>query len=126
MEECCNKSEASETLEQFEYWDGALHQQIAAAAHNSFVLEVFNAMTRVRSTSEWGALKRRSVTPERCKEYQHQHRILVAALKDRAMERARDATDRKSVVSGKSVSVRVDLGGRRIIKKQNDTISKTD
>src|SRR3546814_10970530 len=27
--------------------------------------------------------------------------------------------DRKSVVEGKSVSVRVDLGGRRIIKKQN-------
>src|SRR3546814_13649773 len=26
--------------------------------------------------------------------------------------------DRKSVVSGKSVSVRVDLGGRRIIKKK--------
>src|SRR3546814_11945678 len=28
------------------------------------------------------------------------------------------AEDRKSVVSGKSVSVRVDLGGRRIIKKK--------
>src|SRR3546814_11303732 len=28
------------------------------------------------------------------------------------------AQDRKSVVSGKSVSVRVDLGGRRIIKKK--------
>src|SRR3546814_12576036 len=28
--------------------------------------------------------------------------------------------DRKSVVSGKSVSVRVDLGGRRIIKKQSN------
>src|SRR3546814_12065705 len=28
------------------------------------------------------------------------------------------ALDRKSVVSGKSVSVRVDLGGRRIFKKQ--------
>src|SRR3546814_7062984 len=28
--------------------------------------------------------------------------------------------DRKSVVSGKSVSVRVDLGGRRIIKKKED------
>src|SRR3546814_19340917 len=27
--------------------------------------------------------------------------------------------DRKSVVSGKSVSVRVDLGGRRLIKKTN-------
>src|SRR3546814_8635257 len=33
--------------------------------------------------------------------------------------------DRKSVVSGKSVSVRVDLGGRRIIKKKTkkDTIN---
>src|SRR3546814_12224238 len=28
------------------------------------------------------------------------------------------AADRKSAVSGKSVSVRVDLGGRRIIKKK--------
>src|SRR3546814_19916451 len=28
--------------------------------------------------------------------------------------------DRKSVVSGKSVSVRVDLGGRRIIKKKDN------
>src|SRR3546814_19388762 len=33
-----------------------------------------------------------------------------------AVERA--IADRKSVVSGKSVSVRVDLGGRRIIKKK--------
>src|SRR3546814_18783641 len=30
--------------------------------------------------------------------------------------------DRKSVVSGKSVSVRVDLGGRRIIKNKNKII----
>src|SRR3546814_7591458 len=32
--------------------------------------------------------------------------------------------DRKSVVSGKSVSVRVDLGGRRIIKKKKKKDSK--
>src|SRR3546814_17891434 len=31
---------------------------------------------------------------------------------------AADVEDRKSVVSGKSVSVRVDLGGRRIMKKK--------
>src|SRR3546814_15397848 len=30
-------------------------------------------------------------------------------------------TDRKSVVSGKSVSVRVDLGGRRLITKKTKT-----
>src|SRR3546814_11290633 len=32
--------------------------------------------------------------------------------------------DRKSVVSGKSVSVRVDLGGRRIIKQKTKTSDK--
>src|SRR3546814_4140318 len=32
---------------------------------------------------------------------------------------ASNARDRKSVVEGKSVSVRVDFGGRRIIKKKN-------
>src|SRR3546814_19935455 len=37
------------------------------------------------------------------------------------MIRNADPRDRKSVVSGKSVSVRVDLGGRRIIKKKTKT-----
>src|SRR3546814_12328663 len=37
--------------------------------------------------------------------------IVAAALQD-------SGRDRKSVVSGQSVSVRVDLGGRRIIKKK--------
>src|SRR3546814_18547541 len=37
-------------------------------------------------------------------------------------EKGADVTvDRKSVVEGKSVSVRVDLGGRRIIKKKKNT-----
>src|SRR3546814_12090492 len=35
------------------------------------------------------------------------------------------AQDRKSVVKGKSVAVRVDLGGRRIIRKKNNS-RKTD
>src|SRR3546814_18061036 len=34
-----------------------------------------------------------------------------------------DAADRKSVVSGKSVSVSVDIGGRRIIKKKRNKIT---
>src|SRR3546814_19722073 len=35
------------------------------------------------------------------------------------------AQDRKSVVEGKSVSVRVDLGGRRILKKKKETRRQT-
>src|SRR3546814_14024841 len=42
-----------------------------------------------------------------------------ALLIDLAPAHWRHLLDRKSVVSGKSVSVRVALGGRRIIKTQN-------
>src|SRR3546814_14529775 len=36
-----------------------------------------------------------------------------------------ELSDRKSVVKGKSVSVRVDLGGRRILKKKNNQTVKS-
>src|SRR3546814_12059156 len=48
---------------------------------------------------------------------------LVVLNELRLLERGvNEAPDRKSVVSGKRVSVRVDLGGRRIIKKNKNTI----
>src|SRR3546814_11901503 len=54
------------------------------------------------------------------------HRDVADMVEDLRL-RARDsgfedgeAADRKSVVEGKRVSVRVDLGGRRIIKKKKD------
>src|SRR3546814_20192926 len=37
-----------------------------------------------------------------------------------------DLEDRKSVVEGKSVSVRVDLGGRRIIQKKTSDIERVN
>src|SRR3546814_14477783 len=56
--------------------------------------------------------------PERNQEAEHQR------MPHDAVERAGE--DRKSVAKGKSVSVRVDLGGRRIIKKKmkNNTKNK--
>jgi DNA-binding FadR family transcriptional regulator len=89
MDECNSRAEASTTLEDFEHWDGQLHEAIAAAAHNGFITSVFRLMNEVRATGEWGMLKRRSATPERRREYQHEHRALVAALKERDAERAK-------------------------------------
>lgn len=88
MTECCDKAEAAKTLEQFEHWDALLHEAIADAAHNGFISKVFRLMNQVRAQAEWGALKRRSATPERRREYQHEHRALVAALQDRDGPRA--------------------------------------
>src|SRR3546814_15241074 len=43
--------------------------------------------------------------------------MLPAQTATKCIKVTADASDRKSVVQGKSVSVRVDLGGRRHIKK---------
>lgn len=91
LDECNRRAEAATTLEEFERWDAALHEAIAAASHNAFIAAVLRLMNDVRSQSEWGALKRRSATPERRREYQAEHRELVAALKQRDVERARAA-----------------------------------
>ena len=89
MDDCNARAEAATTLEAFEHWDGALHSAIAEAAHNGFMASVARLVNEARAQGEWGALKRRSATPERRLDYQREHRALVAALKDRDAERAR-------------------------------------
>src|SRR3546814_15111781 len=53
---------------------------------------------------------------------QHDHNVLrvsnILRPRENTDKDGRMMLDRKSVVSGKSVSVRVDLGGRRTIKKK--------
>lgn len=92
MAQCCERAEQARTLEDFEHWDGLLHEVIAEAAHNSFVSQVFKLMNQARAQGEWGMLKRRSVTPERRAAYQQEHRQLVAALRERDLERALECT----------------------------------
>jgi DNA-binding GntR family transcriptional regulator len=54
--------------------------------------QVFKLMNQARMQGEWGMLKRRSVTPERRAAYQQEHRQLVAALRERDLERALECT----------------------------------
>jgi DNA-binding FadR family transcriptional regulator len=105
MDVCNAKAEAAKTLEDFEHWDAALHEAIAEAAHNSFILSVFRLMNEVRAQAEWGVLKRRSATPERRLEYQQEHRALVVALRERDAQRA------KSLCLAHLVHVRTNMLG---------------
>lgn len=89
---CCEKAEAATSLEEFEHWDGMLHEVISEAAHNDFFLNVFRLMNQARAQGEWGLLKKRSVTPERRLAYQAEHRKIVEALRDRDASGAKQAT----------------------------------
>ena len=88
MEQCCEQAEQAGTPDEFEHWDGLLHEVIAEAAHNTFISNVFHLMNQARAQGEWGMLKRRSVTPERRAAYQREHRQLVAALRERDLATA--------------------------------------
>lgn len=103
MDACCDKAEAAQTFEEFEHWDGMLHEVIADAAHNSFVSSVFKLMNQVRAQGEWGLLKKRSLTPERRLGYQDEHRLLVGAIKNRDLVLA------KSLATGHLLHVRRNL-----------------
>ncbi|WP_151446637.1 FadR/GntR family transcriptional regulator [Lacisediminimonas profundi] len=105
MEDCCARGESAQTLEEFEHWDGALHQAIADATHNNFVRSLFQMMNTVREQGDWGMLKKKSVTPERRQLYQREHRDLVAALKERDIDRAR------SLLTGHLLQVRRNMLG---------------
>jgi DNA-binding FadR family transcriptional regulator len=88
MEACLEKAEKAATLDEFELWDAALHQALAEATHNRFVIRILDMVTAVRRQAEWGKLKDRIVTPERRIRYQEEHRDIVGALKERDAERA--------------------------------------
>lgn len=83
MQRCHEKAKAAASMEEFEVWDTALHQVIAEAAHNPLVIEAYNLITRARDQGEWGALKKRSLTPERRALYEQDHACIVAALRER-------------------------------------------
>ncbi|MFW7342594.1 FCD domain-containing protein [Pollutimonas sp. H1-120] len=89
MQECLEKSEAAQTIEEFEHWDETLHRSFAQATHNSFFLHILDLTNRVREQGEWGRLKRNSLTAERRRQYEMQHRGIVEALKDRDAAQAR-------------------------------------
>lgn len=89
MDECNDRAEAAQTLEAFEHWDAKFHEAVADAAHNGFVARMLRLMNEVRGQSAWGALKRRSVTPQRRLQYQLDHRALADALRERDVDRAR-------------------------------------
>jgi DNA-binding FadR family transcriptional regulator len=90
MEMCIDKAERAATLDEFELWDAALHQALATATHNRFIIRVLDMVAAVRDQAEWGKLKDRIVTPERRLTYQREHRDIVSALKGRDATRARD------------------------------------
>ncbi len=91
FQECVQRGGSAERLEEFEYWDAALHEAIAEAARNPLIVTAYRLITQAREQGEWGELKRRSLTEERRRIYQQEHEAIVDALRRRDAAKAEDA-----------------------------------
>lgn len=95
----------AETFEEFERCDSALHASIAQATHNRLLIRLFTTMNESRDHPLWGSAKRRTFTPERRREYEADHRQLVAAIEDR------DAAGAAAIMRGHLGRIRSTLLG---------------
>jgi len=91
FDECIRHGDGADDFEAFEHWDAALHQAIAKSTHNRLVIELYAMITRARDLTEWGELKRRSLTAERRDHYRREHHEIVAALQARNVAKAEAA-----------------------------------
>ena len=91
MTACLDGTENAKSIEEFEKWDGLLHDSIAEASHNNASIFISRFLGRVRRQAEWGELKRRHMTPERSKALKEQHYAIVSSLRERNQSKARNA-----------------------------------
>jgi len=91
MDHCLERAEKAITLDEFELWDAAFHQAMAAAARNQLIARIFDLFHSARQQAEFGKLRDRIVTEQLRLDYQKQHRAIVDALKQRDATAARQA-----------------------------------
>ncbi|HEY9216350.1 MAG TPA: FCD domain-containing protein [Ancylobacter sp.] len=105
MEQCNRHAEVADDFIEFEHWDAALHQAIAEATHNRLIISIYATITSAREHTEWGELKRLSITAERRDAYRLEHREIVTAL------RARDGRAAEAALTAHLLRVRRNLLG---------------
>lgn len=85
------ESLAAKNLQDFEHWDGQLHQAIFCATRNTALIGYYRTVNQIRNQPDWIALKKKSVTGERQRLYDRQHTAIVTAIVNRLPEKGKAA-----------------------------------
>lgn len=91
MDRCLHGGRLAADYSEFEVWDGALHRAIIAATHSPLLSRLYGEVDRARHSRQWGDLKRRTTSAARRSEYQADHELIVAALRQRDADGAATA-----------------------------------
>lgn len=79
---------AVDDYERFSYWDAQFHERIAEGVHNPLLTFIYGRINHVRNQWQWGAVKKKILTPERIADYNRLHRGIFEAIRARDSESA--------------------------------------
>jgi DNA-binding FadR family transcriptional regulator len=89
MREACEKAETAGTKpEIWTEWDTLFHRLLAEAAHNRLIFWLYQHINEIRSHAQWASMRDKVLTPERIRDYNRQHRAILAAIASRDVEGA--------------------------------------
>lgn len=91
MRNLVKKGAQARSMSEFEHWDNQLHNAIAAASKNHYLISIIEGIHGDRQSPVWSGLRRRGMTDERRRIYQADHEAIVAALSARDGEAAMEA-----------------------------------
>jgi DNA-binding FadR family transcriptional regulator len=81
-------ADAARTPAEFERRDTEFHHLLAESAHNPLLSRFAEMIIEARHGTEWGRAKERSSTPRNRQGYQHDHRRILQAVRNRDAEGA--------------------------------------
>ena len=91
MRNLVKKGAQARSMSEFENWDNQLHNSIAVASKNHYLISIIEGIHEDRQSPVWSGLRRRGLTDERRRIYQLDHEAIVTALSARDGDAARDA-----------------------------------
>lgn len=86
-----DKTLQSTSHEEWEESDGKLHKSLGEATHNHLLQYFYEVITEARKQTEWGQLRKKTLTPDIKLLYIEQHEDIVKAIKNRDPEKAAQA-----------------------------------
>ena len=78
-----NRCGKARNIDEYETWDEAFHQAIAASAGNSILKAIFEGVNGLRRDVVWGTMRRSVLRPEVREFFSNQHAAIVAAIAER-------------------------------------------
>lgn len=86
-----DKTLQSTSYEEWEDWDSKLHKSIGKATHNHLLQHFYEVITAAREQTEWGQLRKKTLTSDIRLLYIEQHKEIIKAIKNRDPEKAAQA-----------------------------------